>query len=150
MLRRTLLLWMVAGFAFNFTWEVLQLPLYIGQGSFELHAWQCFVASLWDVGLLASLYAFLCLVTRERYWFLRLGSFRLLLLAAAGFVIAVLIELRALDHGKWGYTPAMPRVPGLGVGLSPVLQMVLIPLALAWLSHAWASRGRTIPKGERT
>lgn len=120
LLGRTLLLWAVMGLAFNFTWEMLQRPLYTGQGSFEQHAGQCFVASLWDVGLLAGLYIFLCLVTRERYWFLRLSGVRLLLLAVAGFVIAVFIELRALDRGQWRYAPAMPRVPGLGVGWSPV------------------------------
>lgn len=148
MLRQTLLLWMGAGFAFNFVWEILQLPLYAGQGSFEQHAWLCFVASLWDVGLLAGLYLFLCLATRERYWFLQLGGVRLLLLAVAGFAISVFIELRALASGKWGYSPQMPRVPGLGVGWSPVLQMVLIPPALAWLSHAWARR--TMREGEST
>jgi hypothetical protein len=71
---------------------------------------------------------------------LRLGVGRLLLLATAGFAIAVSIDLHALDGGKWGYAPEMPRVPGLGVGWSPVLQMVLIPLGLAWLSQAWARR----------
>ena len=133
---RALLLWVVAGLVFNFTWEMLQRPLYVAQGSFEQDVWHCFGASLWDVVLLAGLYALLSLATRERCWFVRLGGGQLLLLAAAGFAIAVFIEWRALGSGKWGYAPEMPRVPGLDVGWSPVLQMVLIPLALAWLSHA--------------
>jgi hypothetical protein len=123
---------------------MLQSPLYAMAGSFEQQAWGCFVASLKDLVIMAGLYGILVLLTWERYWFLRLGGSRLLLLAVAGFVVAIFIEWRALAGGKWGYSSEMPRVPLIGVGWSPVLQMVLIPLALAWLSHVWASYRRNV------
>jgi len=140
LLRQTLLVWIVGGLVSNFAWEMLQSRLYVMPGSLEQHAWGCFLASLADVGILAGLYGFLMLLTRERYWFLRLSGLSLLLLAATGFSVAILVERRALERGDWRYAPAMPLVPGLGVGWSPVLQMALIPLGLAWLSHVWARR----------
>lgn len=149
LLTRTLLLWVVVGLVLNFIWEILQRPLYAGLGSLEQGTWHCFLASLGDAGLLAGLYGLLCAVTRERYWFLRLSGGRLLLLAAGGFAVAAFIELHALKSGKWRYAPEMPRVPGLGVGWSPVLQMVLIPLALAWLSKAMTATRTAVSSRRR-
>lgn len=35
---------------------------------------------------------------------------------------------------SWAYAPAMPRVPPLGTGLSPLLQWIIVPLA----AFTWA------------
>jgi len=41
------------------------------------------------------------------------------------------LNIKALALGRWEYAAAMPIVPLLRVGLSPVLQMaVLLPLAV--------------------
>ena len=40
-----------------------------------------------------------------------------------GIVVAVLIELWALQTGRWAYTGAMPLVPFLGAGLTPTIQL---------------------------
>jgi hypothetical protein len=51
------------------------------------------------------------------------------ILIVLGFFIAVLIEQNALLLQTWSYTEAMPLIPYVRVGLTPVLQMtVLLPL----------------------
>lgn len=52
-----------------------------------------------------------------------------LLLVVIGATTAVAVELVALSLGWWSYTASMPRVPELGIGLLPVLQLgTLTPL----------------------
>ena len=38
----------------------------------------------------------------------------------------------------WAYTDSMPVVPGLGVGLLPILQWLVIPLAAMRLARRWS------------
>lgn len=52
-------------------------------------------------------------------------------LALLGCWIALFVEYKALALSRWAYTEAMPVVPHLEVGLSPLVQMtVLLPLAV--------------------
>lgn len=143
---RTAWIWIAGGWALNFAWEVLQGPLYVGHAGFGPHLWACFTASLADVVIVAGLYVFVAAAAADLRWYAapRFAP-RLAALAAAGFVTAVVIELRALDLGKWSYAEAMPRVPELDVGLSPILQMVLIPSVLALASRRW---GAEAPRAE--
>jgi hypothetical protein len=129
--------WGGGGLVANFAWEMLQMPLY---GKFEGGWLRCFQASLGDVAILAVLYGLMACAAEEWNWSKRLSPWRLSLLAALGFLVAVLIEQWALSAGAWSYRPAMPRVPVLGVAWTPVLQMILIPLGLAGLSRFWAVR----------
>jgi hypothetical protein len=41
------------------------------------------------------------------------------------FIFAVVVEIQALATGRWAYAPAMPVLPILGVGVSPLLQLPL-------------------------
>lgn len=103
--------------------------------------WRCFQASLGDVAILAVLYGLMACAAEDWIWFERLSPWRLFLLAALGFLVAVLIEQRALSTGAWSYRPTMPRVPFLDAAWPPVLQMILIPLGLAGLSRFGVLRG---------
>jgi hypothetical protein len=131
------MVWVGGGLVFNFAWEMLQMPLY---GKFGDGWWRCFQAALGDVALLALLYGLMACAAEGWIWFERLSRWRLLLLALVGFLVAVVVELRALLDGAWSYRAAMPRMPLLDVGWTPVLQMIVIPLGLAWLSHSWARK----------
>ena len=51
--------------------------------------------------------------------------------------IAILIERRALALGLWAYTPITPILPGVGVSLVPIIQLLLITPA-AFLLAEWA------------
>lgn len=135
---RILAVWAGGGWLANFAWEMLQMQLY---GEFDGVWLRCFQASLGDVAILAVLYGLMACAAEEWIWFARLSPWRLSLLAALGFLVAVLIEQKALSAGAWSYRPGMPRVPYLDVGWLPVFQMILIPLGLARLCRFWALRG---------
>jgi len=65
---------------------------------------------------------------------------------AAGLAIAVAVEWLGLHVlRRWSYTPRMPLVPGLEVGLVPVAQMVILP-PLVFLIAGGISK--CIPQGE--
>jgi hypothetical protein len=45
-----------------------------------------------------------------------------------GLAATVVIEWLAVEAwGRWAYAPAMPRLPPLGTGLTPVLQWAILP-----------------------
>jgi hypothetical protein len=130
-------IWAGGGLAANYAWEMLQMRLYAG---FEDSAWRCFLAALGDLAILALLYALMACAAEGWLWWRRLGLPRLVLPVALGALLATVLELQALAAGKWTYGGTMPRVPFLDIGWPPLLQMTLIPLALAWLSRRWAAR----------
>jgi hypothetical protein len=47
----------------------------------------------------------------------------------------VIGETVALNTGQWAYNAAMPLLPGLGIGLTPALQMPLLILPTFWLAQ---------------
>jgi hypothetical protein len=50
--------------------------------------------------------------------------------------LALTIVLERLATGpleRWAYSDLMPIVPALGVGLAPLVQWIVLPLALVWL-----------------
>ncbi len=46
-------------------------------------------------------------------------------MVVAGVGLGVVVEVAALEAGRWSYGPQMPRVGSVGV--TPLLQMVLLP-----------------------
>ena len=114
--------------AVNYPWELAESPLYEGTGDSSRMWWHCFVASLGD-GLLVLLILGAGFVAFGRArWFVAPGAGGYALMVAVGLAVAVAVEWIALHPlRRWSYTPRMPVVPGLGVGLLPVLQMLVLP-----------------------
>ena len=55
-------------------------------------------------------------------------------LAVLGGIIALMVEYKALALKRWFYLDTMPIIPMLRVGLTPILQMViLLPLSV-WIA----------------
>lgn len=133
---RTLAIWVVIGFLANFAWEMLHMPLYVSMEG----GWQrCLWAAAADVAILGWIYALMACTAETWLWFQSPSLARTAVLIALGSLTAAVFELRALAAGEWSYTPAMPLVPFLGVGWSPILQMMVIPVGLAWLSRRAAT-----------
>jgi hypothetical protein len=54
---------------------------------------------------------------------------------AVGVGITAAIEwlaTRGYWFQSWGYSSWMPVIPGIGLGLSPLLQWVIVPLIVVW------------------
>ena len=132
----------------NLLWEVFQLPLFTlwqtaRPGYLAFAVFHCWVGDL-----LITLFSLgLGVLAVGRSWpsrdYLQVAIVTLLLgLAYTVFSEWLNVEVR----GSWGYASAMPRVPPLGTGLSPLLQWVVVPLvAFTWARPSIAPTGRPRP-----
>lgn len=129
----------VAVFAFllNYPWEFSQVPLFVGMP--DAPHWAaikiCATATLGDIIIMLIAYWFVAVVARTRSWIATPRAGHVMMFVAIGLAITVVIEqlaLQGLWFGTWKYSPLMPVVPGIGVGLSPLLQWIILPLLLVW------------------
>jgi hypothetical protein len=112
----------------NFIWEMAQMPLYQDMPFDDPFSWWlCFRASIGDGVIVLAIWAIGAALYRRFAWFrpLRIGNIAVLLLSGAA--IAVGIEVHAISTGRWAYSELMPMLPVVDVGLSPVVQLLLLP-----------------------
>lgn len=128
----------------NLGWEFAQMPLYtIGQSGspreIVVAALHCTVGDVM-IGGLALLAA---LVASAPANWPEQGHRRVLATALTiGLGYTVLSEWLNVDvWGSWAYAEAMPVLPGIGTGLAPVLQWLILP-PLAYLVARGTSRSR--------
>ena len=132
-------LWAVA---LNFLWEMAQAYAYSGMppSSFEATL-VCARASLIDGLLVLGIFWGGVVVFSRVEWVERRGLAVYFFMAAAGFLVSVIIELNAVYRlGKWGYRETMPLLPPWEVGVLPVLQMLLLPPVIFLLSRRKSGR----------
>lgn len=128
------------GAAANFPWEMAHSLLYRGVTSFtwKQHLGCCGLAALVDGVGVAAIFAVGALAFRASRWTRRRSPIRLGWTALFGMTGAVAVEWLALRLGWWGYGPTMPRVPGTDLGISPLVQFVMLPLVvLFWAMPLW-------------
>lgn len=132
-------------FLLHFVWEMWQIPLY--EGMLEISHWEgvafCTRAAAGDV--LIALVAFwgAAAVSSDRLWLLSPDPIHWCTFLTTGVVITATVEFLSIDIlGRWAYAETMPTVPIIGTGLSPVLQWLVLPPIVLWLSkrHLSASR----------
>ena len=120
-------------FLLHLPWELFQLPLFrIGV---ELSAYatilHCAQAALGDVLIALAAFWGTALALRSRFWVLDISIGALVLYLGIGLLVTIVFELLATGPlALWQYAPSMPREPLLGIGLSPLLQWVFLPLLL--------------------
>jgi hypothetical protein len=86
-------------------------------------------ASLGDVTIILLLYFLGCLIFKDLRWVIYLNKSKIFYIVLTGFVVGVTIEKVCLEADRWSYSKAMPVIPMIKVGLSPILQMTILPLA---------------------
>lgn len=118
---------------FEALWEIAQFPLYT---VWHENGWSYILYSLahctvGDLLILLICYELVALLNRNRYWFASNTLRNGLLFTAAGAAYTIYSEtVNAGPAGAWNYTEHMPIVPLLGIGLTPLLQWLLIPPVL--------------------
>ncbi len=121
-------------FFFNVPWEILQIPLFKG-GVYEWHhILFCLLASFADVIMVLLIYFGFALIYKNALWVKNLNTNRVILLVLMGGTGAILAEVWQLSIGTWSYAGAMPLIPIVNVGLSPVLQFTILPILIYRLS----------------
>ena len=121
-------------FFFNVSWEILQIPLFKG-GVYEWqHILFCVLASIADIIMALLIYFGFAWIYKDVLWIKNLSIKRIIFLILTGGAGAVLAEVWHLAIGAWSYADAMPMIPIVDVGLSPVLQFMILPILIYKLS----------------
>jgi hypothetical protein len=132
----------------NYPWERAQAALYIALDGSTIPPWLCFAASLVDGLFLVAIYAVGWTILGRSDWFLHPGVLGYMVMLAAGLTIGVSVEWSTIYLApQWAYTERMPLMPGLGVGLAPIVQMLVLPpltFRIATMWHHWASSPPTL------
>ena len=123
------------GFLLNLIWENVQAPLYEGYTNFWDHFMMCFWASIVDAAVILLLYALFALWYKDTFWMKHLNWKKGLVLMLLGAAVAFGFEYWAFENEVWAYTDRMPVVDVLEIGLSPLLQMMLLPLLTFYVSY---------------
>jgi hypothetical protein len=126
--------------AANAVWEAAQLPFYTiwRTASPSGLVYAVVHCTLGDLAILTAALLLALLMAGDDRWPVR-GYARVALLASAlGLSATVLSEwLNVEVWGRWTYAPGMPVLPPLGIGLSPLLQWLLIPPLGFWVARRW-------------
>ena len=129
---------LIFAFLLNYPWELLQAPFFEGMpGATHWEAVKvCTRATFGDAVIMLIAYWSVAVAVSDRWWFRALSRIQMLGFIAAGVVITVTIEHFATQstHPAWGwrYAETMPTVPFVGVGLTPLLQWILLPPLAIW------------------
>jgi hypothetical protein len=103
--------------------------------------WHCFVASLGDGLLVLGIFAMGWLLLRQQRWFVHPGLWGYGVMLTTGLVIGITVEWIAVHlMERWKYTVHMPLVPGLEVGIVPVMQMLVLPPLIFRGVAVWCGR----------
>ena len=142
----TLLFVSVTAFVLHLAWEMLHLPLYSDYEELRtllpLPLW----AALGDVLYTLLAIGLVSLFKKSGLrWIAQARVSDFIGLAVLGFLIAIGVEYKALALDRWEYSAAMPIVPLLRVGLSPIVQMtVLLPLSVYFASALLRSNSTNV------
>jgi hypothetical protein len=117
--------------ALNLAWEVAQLPLYTlwHQSPLRESLLAAVHCTLGDI-IIAALSLLAAVLLAGRGW--PRTRFARVALSAVGLGLAYTIFSEWLNvevRRAWAYAPAMPLLPGIGTGLAPLLQWLVVPLA---------------------
>ena len=139
----------VAFFSFllHFVWEFVQVPAFAGMA--EMGHWQaiklCLSATIGDVGFALTAFWVASLAARSRDWVLEPRKLPLGLFLAVGILLTIGFEYYYTNVSlRWGYSELMPLVPPFGTGLTPILQWLIIPPLVVWLTRRHLLGARAI------
>jgi hypothetical protein len=105
----------LAAFVLNWPWEILHSNLYIHYKGGEITQFILFRAALGDAFMILGLIIIAGLFNK----------YNTIFLIVIGTMLAIGIEIYALNAGRWEYKSLMPVIPLLGTGLTPTIQLAL-------------------------
>lgn len=121
----------------NLAWETAHLPLYTiwRSGSVGKNAFAVVHCTIGDVALALGMLATALLVTGNRDWPVRHFWVVAAPTVLLGVGLTIFLEwLNVAVWKSWAYSDLMPVLPifGFQIGLSPLLQWILVPSLALW------------------
>jgi hypothetical protein len=140
----------VAGFAFllNFIWEMWQAPFYRTMvAASHLNAvLVCSLATVGDAAITVLAFGVAAAIVRNRGWLFRPAARPVAVYLGVGLGLTVLLEwLNVHVWQRFAYAPVMPTV--FGIGLTPLIQWLVLPPVALWLSARHVSGGEGSLRG---
>ena len=132
----------ITSFALHLIWEILHMPLYVVRPAplWERVQMCLFATATGDMAFMLILYLSVVAVHQDLWWsgkkkrYRHIGTWIVPVLV--GSLLAVSFELWAIYAvHRWEYA-SMPLLPVVRVGVTPFLQMVVVPLltlGICWL-----------------
>ena len=124
----------VLAFLLNFIWELIQIPFYKGSSYSTDHILFCALASLADAIMVLLLYFGFAYIFRNPFWIQHSKWQRIIIVILIGGAGATIIEFWHLSSANWAYSDSMSIIPVVNVGLSAVLQFMILPALVYFLS----------------
>ena len=126
----------IFGFLLNFIWEIWQVPLFQSMDNlthFEATI-GCTRAAGGDVVILLVAFWTMALTARSRSWIIHPTTIQVTGFIAVGIVITVVVEAISIHVlNRWQYATAMPTLPIIGTGITPILQWLMIPPIIVFM-----------------
>jgi hypothetical protein len=124
-------------FFLNFFWEVVHTYFYtLKESPFNTMLYGWLHCTLGDVVITLASFWVVSLVSRSRRWLLSLNEMNFLGFIGIGVMYTFLSEWANVRFFKsWGYNDKMPMIPLTGIGLTPVLQWIVVPAVVIFLAR---------------
>jgi hypothetical protein len=106
---------------------MLQMPLYENFSFSVTTTIFCLLASIGDAIMILIIYFIGSALFKSYSWFLKFNLKTITYITTAGLILSVSGELIALNLNLWNYSSLMPKLFFTSMGLSPVLQMIILP-----------------------
>jgi hypothetical protein len=134
----------LVAFAIHFAWEMGHARWFAtmnGLPFWTATAW-CARAALWDVAINAFAFVVAALAVRSWRWPRALQLLPVATYLAAGLAVTIAIEWWAVSTGRWRYAAGMATIAGVGV--SPLLQWIVVPLVLVAVARVIARSSQSL------
>lgn len=138
-MKKQIFLLIVLAFLLNLFWEVAHTPLYetpLKEGfewlGRDFYMFVLLYASFIDMLIVYIIFSIISLKNQGLKWINKPSYKDYLMIILLGLVIAVIIEYRSLEAGRWTYGYFMPVI--FGIGLSPLIQLFMTAIIALWLT----------------
>ena len=115
---------------------MLNIPLFDIIWSTEINTivWYRFHCTIGDVLITLGGFWLVSLIFRSRTWFLHPTKRNMLLFVGFGVICTIFSEIKNVSLNKlWGYSKLMPVIPYIEVGVVPLIQWMVVPIALVFI-----------------
>lgn len=125
----------IIALALHFAWENAQCAAFFVHAASAPTQVDMVRATLGDLAMTWLAFAVVALAARRWNWPFRRWAWKEWgALVGSGLVMSVAVERYAIASGRWSYAANNPQIPGTGVSVLPVAQLLLLfPLSF-WLT----------------
>lgn len=123
----------IVSFLTNIVWENLHSSFYSTYSKI-LSKSKYFICTIMDALIILVLYLLFVFLFKDFLWIKEIDFQKVAFVIIVGGITGVIIEKVALSIKLWSYNKKMPRLPVVNVGLWPVLQLMVLPITVYYIS----------------